>query len=192
MTESVDEFMGRLVAMSKLTDDFGGLLRVIEEKERGDPDEHMIKVLKGWALHNLKRYDEAERSFDEALTLNPRSAWAFFRKGQMLAEIGRDEDALACFGKAVKLKPRKPDFWVEKGQVEDRLGRLSDSFDSYEKAIQLGDRTGWPQAGRARILTYLNRFEEALDAIRTAMKLDPEEDAFKGYEQVILDKMRGY
>jgi len=192
MAESVDEFIGRLVAMSRLTDDFGGLLRVVEEKERSLPDEHMIKVLKGWALHNLKRYDEAERSFDEAIALNPRSAWAFFRKGQMLAETGRDEDALACFGKAVALKPRRADFWVQKGQAEDRLGRLSDSFGSYERAIQLGDRSGWPQAGRARVLTFLNRFEEALDAVRTAMKLDPEEEAFRAYEQVILDKMRGY
>ncbi|MFH0861969.1 MAG: tetratricopeptide repeat protein [Candidatus Altiarchaeota archaeon] len=192
MAESIDEFMGRLMAMSKLTDDFSGLLRVVEAKEKSEPDDHMIKVLKGWILQNMRRNDDAERSFDEALSLNPRSAWASFRKGQLLFELGRDDEALACFGKAVKLKPLRADFWIEKALVEDRLGKISGSLDSYEKAIRLGDKSGWALAGKARIQTYLNRFEEALDTIRAAIKLEPQEEAFKAHEQVILDKMRGY
>lgn len=192
MADSSEELMQKLVAMSKLTDDYDGMLRGLEREEKRQPDEHMVFVLKGWALHNLKRYDEAEKSFDRAIELNPRSAWAFFRKGQLLADINRDEEALECLNSAVRLKPRRPDFWVEKGLLEDRREGISESFKSYEKAIRLGDKTGWAQSGKARILTYLNRFEEALDAIRIAMKQDPEEEAFKTYEQVILDKIRGY
>jgi tetratricopeptide (TPR) repeat protein len=189
MPQTIDEFMNKLTAMSKLTEDYDAMLKVIEQEEKNQPDEHIIKVLKGWALHHLRRYEEALRSFDDAIVLNPRSGWAFYRKGQMLSEMGRNDDALECFEKAVKLKPRRPEFWIEKGLVEDKLRRVNGSFQSYETAIRLGDRTGWALAGKARILTYLNRYEEALDAARAAMRLDPGETVFRNYEQTILDKL---
>jgi tetratricopeptide (TPR) repeat protein len=184
--------MRKLIAMSKLTNDNKSLLRAISEAERNLPDDHTVQVLKGWILSNMGEYDKAAASFDLAVRQNPKSAWAYYRKGQMLARQKKNRLALECLEKAVKLKPLRAEFWIEKATAEDELGLLTEAFGSYEKAIALGEKTGIGWYGKSRILAHLNRLEEALEAIRTALKLSPKDDEFRGAERYILDKLSGY
>jgi tetratricopeptide (TPR) repeat protein len=190
--EPAESLNRKLIAMSKLTNDNKSLMRAVLEAERATPDDPTILTLKGWVQSNMGEYDKALESFDRAIGENPRSAWAYFRKGQTLARQEKYPKALECLTKAVKLKPLRPDFWIEKARSEDELGALTDAFSSYEKAIQLGDKTGLGWYGKSRILTHLNRLEEALEAVRNAIKLCPDDDEFKNGEAHILDKLSGY
>jgi tetratricopeptide (TPR) repeat protein len=192
MEDQVGELMSKLIAMSKLTNDYDTMLKVISEAEGKLYGEPMLYVLKGWVHANQGDYDKAIGAYDNAIKLNPRAAWAHYRKGQALADQERYADAKRCLDAAVKLKPNKPEFWVEKAIVDDELNRLNESFEAYENAIRLGDKTGWGWAGKARILAFLNRLEESLDAIRAAMKLNPQEEGFRKLETHILDEMGSY
>jgi tetratricopeptide (TPR) repeat protein len=189
---TTEDLMRKLIAMGRLTQDPALMLKAIEEDVNERPLDPMVHVLKGWALSQSGDPGKAEVEFDRAIALNPRSAWAQFRKGEMLRDAGRFRESLQCLAAAARLKPGRPDFWVERGMVEDELGLIDDSYASYGKAIACGDRTGRGWAGKARILTHLNRLEEALDAVRNAMRLDPGEDGFRRMEAAILEKLSGY
>jgi tetratricopeptide (TPR) repeat protein len=192
MADPVTALEHKLLAMSKLTSDYRSLLRVISEEEKKAPGEHMIHVLKGWALSNLGEYDKAEESFKKALQLNPRSAWAQYRRGEMLQRKGRHRDALECFDRAVYIKPRRADFWLAKAAAEDELAMVPEAFNSYRKAVLSGDKSGRGLFGKARILAYMNRLDEALDAVRSAIKLNADDMEYPELEQYILDKLSGY
>jgi tetratricopeptide (TPR) repeat protein len=179
----------RFLAMSKLNQDPGVMLRAIQAEKKRFPVEPTLWVLEGWMLSQTGDFPAATKSLEKALRLNPKSAWAHFHMGRMLAEQGRHREAVAAFGAALKLKPKRPDFWLEKAFSEDEVGDIPPAYDSYERAISLGDKTGWGWCGKAKIFTHLNRLNDALEAARMAQKLDPSEEDFKRMEQVILDRM---
>jgi tetratricopeptide (TPR) repeat protein len=55
-------------------------------------------------LIDLKRYPEAIKKIDKALTLVPNDAFAINMRGWVLHEMGKLEEALTCFRKAMALR----------------------------------------------------------------------------------------
>ena len=51
----------------------------------------------GVALAGLGQPEEAIRSFDEALAIDPRDPLTWHNKGLALAKLGREEEAMHCF-----------------------------------------------------------------------------------------------
>ena len=70
-----------------------------------DPEVAIRWVIKGEALNNLGRYDEAIICLDKALEFDPElgSSWNF--KGVALKNLGRYDEAMICFDKALKIDP---------------------------------------------------------------------------------------
>ncbi len=192
MADEVKNLQARLIAISRLTSDYNAMLRAVLDAEAKNPDEHMVYVLKGWAYANLGDEDKAEEAFSKALALNPKSAWAHYRRGEMLSALGRGADALSAFENAVILKPNRPDFWLAKASAEDGLAMIPEAYASYMKATQLGDKTGRGWFGRARILAYMNRLDEALEAARNALGLDRDRVEYKALEDYLVEKLSGY
>ena len=63
-------------------------------------------MAKGVAFHNLKRYDEAIRSYDRALALSPGDAGTWHLEGVTYADAGKPERAAECNRRAAELDPR--------------------------------------------------------------------------------------
>ena len=70
-----------------------------------DPEVAIRWDIKGEALNNLGRYDEAIICLDKALEFDPElgSSWNF--KGVALQNLGRYDEAMICFDKALKIDP---------------------------------------------------------------------------------------
>lgn len=54
-------------------------------------------------LGQMKRYDDAIRSLDDAIVRGVRSAQAFNNRGELLAKLSKFDDAVKCFDEALKL-----------------------------------------------------------------------------------------
>ena len=79
---------------------------------------------KGDILNRLGRNDEAIRSFDKALELNPRNALAWYKRGG-LSGLGRHDEAVRSFDKALELDPTNAAAWHDNGLSLDRVGPLT-------------------------------------------------------------------
>jgi tetratricopeptide (TPR) repeat protein len=51
----------------------------------------------GVLLGDLGHFDDAIRSFDQALDSDPRDPLGWHNKGLVLAKLGREDEAIACF-----------------------------------------------------------------------------------------------
>jgi superkiller protein 3 len=58
---------------------------------------------KGIALYNLRKYDEAIASYDEAIRVDSNYAKAWYNKGLALDNIGKHEEAKKSYDKAKHL-----------------------------------------------------------------------------------------
>ncbi len=104
--------------------------------------------------------DEALKSFDRALALNPASGPDWLNRGALLQELGRHADALASFDKAVICGPEVAEAHVNRANALKDLGHLdaasglpsSPRFDeaaaAYSKAIALEPRMDEAYFGR--------------------------------------------
>ena len=57
------------------------------------------------SLNNLKKYQEAIKSFDKAIEINPNYAVVYNHKGWTLTKLERFHEAIACYDKAIALDP---------------------------------------------------------------------------------------
>ena len=57
------------------------------------------------ALGKLGRYEEAIKSYDEALKIDPKDAQAWNNKGVALGNLGRYGEAVTCFERALEIAP---------------------------------------------------------------------------------------
>lgn len=73
-----------------------------------DPDDPAIRHLAGAALSNYRESDEARRSYQKALDLNPDYAPALGSLGVSLVYAGRTQEAIEHIERALRLSPREP------------------------------------------------------------------------------------
>jgi len=128
---------------------------------------------RGISLRELKRFDEALASYDQAIALKVDFAQAHYNRGNVLKEVGRLDEALASYDRAVALKPDYASAYNNRGNVLRQLGRLKEALASHARAIALQpDRPG-PHSDRGHALYELRQFDEALADCDRAIALEP-------------------
>ena len=108
------------------------------------PDNANAWCLKGNALLELERYEEALQSFDRAINLRPDLSEAWQGKGSSLLRLNRGDEALAALKKA----PHTYLACYEKGCALWSLGRHNEAMDALQESIKLNrdDRSIMDQA----------------------------------------------
>ncbi|MHB8280911.1 MAG: tetratricopeptide repeat protein, partial [Candidatus Humimicrobiaceae bacterium] len=59
-------------------------------------------ISKGLALHRLGKYDEAIKSFNKAIRINPENGRAWISKGGVLDNLGKYDEAIKCCDEAIR------------------------------------------------------------------------------------------
>lgn len=126
---------------------------------------------KGAALTILGRYEEALRSIDRALDINPMNEVAWVNKGNALTRMGRLVDALRSFNAAIKLNPVYEVAWNNKGNALARLGQYEEALRCYEKALDLDPAYRGAWVNKGFVLAKLGRFDDAAACADRALDL---------------------
>ena len=57
----------------------------------------------GHAIYDLKRYEEARTAYDQAISLDPKDATAYYNRGLALDRLGKKKEAQQAYNKAKQL-----------------------------------------------------------------------------------------
>jgi serine/threonine protein kinase len=128
---------------------------------------------KGFSLHNLGRFDEANRCFDKALELNPRDAEIWYSKGSNLDSLGNFDEAIRCHDKALELDPQDSKAWYNNGICLNSLGRFDEAIRCHDKALKLDPWSANNWYSKGSNLDSLGRFDEAILCYDKAIELNP-------------------
>jgi tetratricopeptide (TPR) repeat protein len=132
-------------------------------------------VLRGAALANTDRFDDAFSDFDQAIQLDPACYLAFFNRGFFDVFLNRHDDALDDLGRAIELNAED---WLSltlRGETYGHLGRTDEALADFDRALQLESDTAWVLTSRGRVLAGAGRFEESLADFGRAIEIDPAE-----------------
>jgi tetratricopeptide (TPR) repeat protein len=92
----------------------------------------------GNALYEQGRYDEAAKSYDRCILLNPQLEAAWFNKGNALYMQGNYDNALSAFDKAIEINPQDANTWICRGLTLKKLDRTLEANAALMQAKQLG------------------------------------------------------
>lgn len=93
---------------------------------------------RGAALANLGRSEEALKSLNRALEMDPNDAAAWISKGNVFIPMGQLDEALFCFDKAIELNPNLAAAWQGKGKALQKMGRDAEARNCFQQAESLG------------------------------------------------------
>ena len=130
-------------------------------------------ISKGSSLDELRRYEDAIRSYDSALEIEPNNTMALNNKGATLRYLKRYEESLDCLERALKLDPQMVQAWMNKGNTLDDMGDPEKAIPCFERAIKINP--DYPEAwyNRALALDRCGRQKDALESYDEALKLAP-------------------
>lgn len=112
-------------------------LHALDEKIESKPDDHLLLTTKGKILHELSRFEEALKTMNKALLINPEYEEALSFKIYCLEELEEYEQALHTTNELISLNPTFEYIWSDKGDVLLELGKTEEALEAYLKSLEL-------------------------------------------------------
>ena len=134
----------------------------------------------GLALDALGRYDEAIKSYEEALRLNrargAHSPWPALNLGLLLTRLGRLEEAEPLFRESAREDPRFALAPYQLGLVLEKKGQAAEAMAALGQAAALDPRYPEPHYALARLYRRAGETEKADRALERFQALKKEKD----------------
>jgi tetratricopeptide (TPR) repeat protein len=171
---------------------------------RQNDTRQLAALFRGAVEHQLQgRPEEALKSYDAVIRLNPKMAAVHCNRGMILQELGKVDEALRSYDEAIGIEPRNADAHFNRGTALARLNRPGEALRSYDQAIKFKPDHIAALVNRGTTLRELKRPEEALGSFDRVIALNPRlamahnfranvladlnrrEDALQSFEQAI-------
>ena len=121
-----------------------------------------------------REYDKAIASGEQAVRLDPNSAWALMWFGTALMFGSRPEEAIPLLEKAIRLNPLGPGIlYLHYGNALRETGRLEEAAASYKKAVERAPNYWAFHAGLAIVYSMMDRNEEARAEASEVLRINP-------------------
>lgn len=129
---------------------------------------------KGLELYSAGRYEEAIKSYKEAIKLKEDYADAHYNLGDAYFQLNQFKEAIDAYKKAIRYQPNLPTAYNNMGTAYYKLGEHKKAIAAYKESIRLDPKSTLTYYNLAA--TYLDRDDEkaALDQYKILKTADPE------------------
>ncbi len=157
-----------------------GLLHAIEL----DPRYMKAHDNLGLCYEALGRFDEAQRSWEEAIRLNgeqqAKSPWPALNLGLLLTRLDRLDEAETRFRESLASDPRFPQARYQLGITLEKKGRATEAVAELEEAARLDPAYPEPQYALSRLYRRAGDKEKADRALQRFQEIKKEKDRETG------------
>jgi adenylate cyclase len=123
-----------------------------------------------------RRFDEALRTANAGLAINPNYASLYYVRANAKSSLGQFEQAKPDVKQAMRLSPRDPRigvFHMVSGDAELGLGHFDAAIDEYRNATDSGFRPFTAYTNLAAAYALKGKMDEAKTALAEARRLNP-------------------
>jgi tetratricopeptide (TPR) repeat protein len=152
--------------------------KVIESSQPSRPKitaEDIQKVnlyRKGVSKMSEEKFEEAIKTFDLALRIDPHFVDAIIKKGYSHFNLREYNLALTFFDQALEISINDPEIWNLKGLVYYKTKSYEKAINCCEKAIDLTPNISMAWYNYACYLTLNDKISEGMEALKKSIELD--------------------
>ncbi len=129
---------------------------------------------RGVALSFLNRPDDAQKSWEQSLELDPLDYDTWLNFGGFLTDyLEKYQEAIKIFDQVIEANPNISRAWQFRGVALSHLNQLDDAMELYKKGLALDPNNEHCNAGIADILAISGRYVEALDHFQVFLNRHP-------------------
>ena len=141
--------------------------------------------LRGMALMQLGRLNQALICFEQALAIQPDFVETIVNHATALLELKRLDEALAGFDRVVALDPSNTVGWNNRANTLVALGRLEEGAESYDRALALRPDLETARSNRFLVLLKLRKVSRIADfALREMF-----DDVATRFDHLMVDEL---
>ena len=129
--------LNTLAEISRARGNMEGCLQRLRQIVKSEPNNFIAQQKLAATLVEVKRYDEAQKFLDQALSEHPDSADLLYLRGQVHLARGQRDLARQCFERAIELKPDYERAFTALGQVRIESGDPGAAIAALREAIRL-------------------------------------------------------
>lgn len=149
-------------------------LELAVEMDKKYPNNADIKNFIGKLKTKALKYEEASKSFDEALAINPNNKWFYINKASALAENGSIEEALKTIEKLNSSFPEWSIGYNFKASLFHDLNQQNDALKAYNKAVDSEPKSALILTNRGDFLLELSKDADAILDYKKALEIQPD------------------
>jgi tetratricopeptide (TPR) repeat protein len=154
------------------TKDFAEANKLLDQAQKLEPKNPEVFLLKGDAfLEQSNDGSKAIANYEEAAKLNPKSADANLRIGQLWNRAKNYPAALEYYKKAKLIDSSYAPAYREMAEIYGRAGKNKDAVANYKRYLELNNDCG-ARAYYAGFLLESKSYAESIEAAKEALKCD--------------------
>ncbi|PPS23142.1 tetratricopeptide repeat protein [Brachyspira murdochii] len=162
----------------KLNPNYIEAKKALEEADRKLKEYNLNKsfdnyYIEGVNYYNKKQFEDALKTLNKAIELDPNKAKAYLYRGVSQLVMGRNEEAIKDFDKAIELDPNYPKFYLYRGHSKNLLKKYEEAVKDFDKAIELDSNYAKAYMYRGVSKLGLNKYEEAIKDFDKTIELNP-------------------
>jgi tetratricopeptide (TPR) repeat protein/sugar lactone lactonase YvrE len=147
---------------------------VVEQKPAPLPRADISLILdEGTQYFENGDYDNAIKSFDKAVLLNPKNPIPYNYKGDVFFKLKKYEEAIKSYDAALEINPKYLDVLKDKGLALDNLGKYQEAINCFDAALEINPKIARNWYYKALSLSKLPNNEEAIRCYDEALRLEP-------------------
>ncbi len=140
---------------------------------KGQTQEAIEHLKRGFALFNSMQYDAAIAEYREAIRLDPKLSIAHSNLGTALDREHKSNEAVAEFREALRLDPRNLFAHMNLGDDLRLAGDWDGALAQYNEAAKIKPDSALAHNNVGAVLFQKGALGEALEQFKTAVRLDP-------------------
>ena len=142
-----------LISKNKFKDAFDAVVKV----EYKFPSEPLILNIKGACLEGMGLLDEAVKSYNDAISIDPNYSKAHYNLGGVLHEMGKLENAVQSYKNSLDIDSDFSEAHNNLGGTLKNLGQLDEAIDYYKKAIEYKPNYASAHLNLSALKKYTNK-----------------------------------
>jgi len=165
-------------------------LAIEEGKSSAEIDDQNVEGLNNLAVGycTQKRYDEAEKIFENIIRINPFYAPAYSNLARIYEEKGLQDKLIAAYRKVIELNPANADVLLHLGLALHRQKNYSEAIDCYYRALTLSPDNADSNYNLGVALIESKRIPEAENRLRTFLNKFPADSRTSSVRQWLNQK----
>jgi tetratricopeptide (TPR) repeat protein len=119
-----------------------------------------------------ERLEDAIRSFDLALRIDPKYVDSWIKKGYAHFHLGQYAVAISSYDKALDIDINNGEAWNMKGLAYYKMSNYDKAIESCDKAIDVNPNDGMSWYNKACYLTVTGKANEGMEALKRSIEID--------------------
>lgn len=168
-TEYLYELAGEIYEAKK---DYYAALDFYKKALKFDKYDDDILLNISYCYSMIKDYELADKYADMAIMINDKSAYSYYRKGNVMLVVERYDAAAEVFKKCIELEPEDLDYYHSISYCYSKTGQLELSFEYANRAIFLDKNSAYSYFRKAWALQEMEKYNESISCYEKCIECD--------------------